>query len=55
MASDDQTYTLAEAERILAKRECLNHGHDFEIMIDNLTSDPTTIICTRCGRNWTVK
>jgi hypothetical protein len=55
MEPDDRTYTLAEAERILAKRECFNHGHDFEVMIDNRTSDPAAIMCTRCGRSWTVK
>jgi hypothetical protein len=55
MADEDTTgrYTLEEAARELARRECGGHGHDFE-MIVVFGGEPTGIICARCGRSWRI-
>jgi hypothetical protein len=46
------TYTLAEAARELARRECRARGHDFTFMERRLMDEaPTGIVCIRCG--WT--
>lgn len=46
------TYTLAEAERELRRRECRTQGHAWDFMPRELArEEPRGIICTRCG--WT--
>ena len=44
----DRTYTLAEAQRELALRECARHGHTWTIH-QNIASGPLRISCDRCG------
>jgi len=44
----DPTYTLAEAQRELARLECVNHGHSWTIH-ENMTNGPLRISCDQCG------
>ena len=50
MSDTEHTYTLTEARRELAIRECGARGHDWEFaprrMVD---AAPTAILCARCG------
>ena len=50
----EQTYTLAEAQEQLKRQECERHGHDFDVFVAMGSADPTVIVCTRCGKSWTV-
>ena len=52
--SDGQTYTLDEARKVLAKQECGAFGHDWEISTTKLGSEPRLLLCSRCGRSWSV-
>ena len=44
----EPTYTLEEAERELAKRECAAHGHSWDV-IENMAEGPLRIVCVQCG------
>lgn len=49
MADTEPKYTLAEAQRVLALRECAENGHDW---IDIRSYEvPVAVVCTRCGWN----
>lgn len=47
-------YTLAEAARELARRECMADGHDLQIVQSGI--EPVRLVCGRgCGHHgWTV-
>jgi hypothetical protein len=46
----EKLYTLAEARRELARRECDTHGHDIDFMHQHGSTDPIAAFCTRdCG------
>lgn len=47
-------YSLNEAERLLAERECAMHGHDFEHVVDAMTQEPSILVCARCRRTWNI-
>ena len=49
-------YTLEEARRELARRECTFLGHDLQIIYEGL-GEPKQIVCERgCGHpGWTVR
>ena len=46
--SDEPTYTLDEARRVMALRECSDYGHDWNI-IENMAQGPLRFSCGRCG------
>jgi hypothetical protein len=46
----EPTYTLAEAKRELARRECVEHGHRWDVL-EALGVGPTHIVCDRCGES----
>lgn len=52
--SDRQRYTLDEARRELARRECAMHGHDVETILIVQTGQPRLLLCARCGQSWDV-
>lgn len=45
--SDERRYTLVEAQRELAARECAVHGHDWRVL-ESLARGPISIVCERC-------
>jgi hypothetical protein len=59
-------YTLAEAQQLLALRECADYGHSFNVeyaveraptWYDKHTrqsKEPARFFCDRCGKSWTV-
>ena len=48
--SDD---VMANIERRQA--ECRREGHDWNVITTKLGSEPTGIICERCGASWSVR
>ena len=52
------TYTLAEARAEIARRECRNEGHDFDVVtsvtLADLSGEPIGIQCRRCSKSWKV-
>lgn len=46
---DEPRYTLPEARREIARRECAFHGHDWRVVIAG-TGQPVAITCERCGQ-----
>lgn len=52
--TDERRFTLDEAERELAQRECLAHGHSLDTIVVLGSSDPAALVCSRCGRSWRV-
>lgn len=44
----EQTYTLAEARRELARQECQRHGHSWDV-VSTLGDGPVSIVCGTCG------
>lgn len=47
---DEKVYTLDEARRALALKECRDFGHDFELEPRRLMDEaPPGISCSRCG------
>jgi hypothetical protein len=53
MNDQAKTYTLTEAQKELARRECATHGHDWDVVV-KFGGDPTHVLCSNCGRSWTV-
>lgn len=49
----EPTFTLAEAARELARRECSMHGHDWSVL-ETLGRGPYAITCAQCGESWLV-
>lgn len=49
----EPTYTLDEAKRELARRECALQGHDFDVVVD--LNEPARFYCSRCGTSWAVQ
>lgn len=49
----EQRYTLVEAQAELARRKCVRHGHDYNHLRD-LGGTLIRIVCSRCGKAWTV-
>lgn len=48
----EETYTLAEAQRELRRRQCSERGHDWAFQPRRLRDEaPTGIVCEVCG--WT--
>lgn len=45
--SDEPTYTLDEARRVMALRECATYGHEWNV-VQNLQR-PRRLVCDRCG------
>ena len=41
-------YTLEEARREFARRECANHGHSWNV-IQSVGGGPMRIVCESCG------
>jgi hypothetical protein len=52
---EEPRYTLKEAERELAKRECGIYGHTFDVTVTTGSGNPRIVVCTRCSRTWTVQ
>jgi len=50
----DGLYTLEEARREMARRECAGFGHDLDIVYQG--AEPVRLVCGRgCGhRGWTI-
>ena len=46
-----EMYTLEEAQKILAKRECLAFGHELGVVTTG-DGDTPTVFCERCGDRW---
>lgn len=44
----EHRYTLEEAQRELALRECTNFGHNWQVISD-AGKQPRRITCDRCG------
>lgn len=51
--TDEPTYTLDEARRVLARRECGAHGHDWTVL-QKMTGVPYLVCCGRCGDTYPV-
>lgn len=51
----DRRYTLGEAQALLSRRECLIHGHDFDVIVTTGSGAPTSVLCSRCGESWKVR
>ncbi len=49
--TDEPTYTLDQAKRELDRRECTQHGHDFDVIVTG-GGDVARVICARCGASW---
>lgn len=52
-------YTLAEAQAELARQECVNHGHSYDVLDVRTYSDtdgghPLHVHCTKCETTWDV-
>lgn len=46
----EPTYTLAEAQRVLALTECRDFGHDWDFEPRRMMDEaPPGIACARCG------
>jgi hypothetical protein len=54
VADIEPTFTLDEAAKTLARRECMFHGHDFDVVV-NGAGVPQRILCERCGELWKVE
>ena len=50
----ERKYTLAEAERELARRECSMIGHSLTEIIAAGSADPVRVVCSRCAMSWKV-
>lgn len=48
-----RTYTLEEARRELARKECSTHGHAWDV-IGGLDGIPRRVLCTTCGASYRV-
>jgi hypothetical protein len=56
VADTETRYTLAEAERLLARRECLTEGHALEQEVVRTAGGETVHLilwCSRCGGRFT--
>jgi hypothetical protein len=53
--TDEPRYTLDEAQRELARRECGMFGHNFDVQIIYGNGDPQVVMCSRCGKTWNVE
>lgn len=53
-AEQARRYTLDEARAVFAREECSMHGHDFDVVVALGGLEPVSLICSRCGRTWTV-
>lgn len=51
--NSEPRYTLAEAERELARRGCRLNGHEYE-MLTNGFGDLIRVTCGQCGKSWDV-
>jgi hypothetical protein len=45
----EPTYTLAEAQRELARRQCATTGHEWNILSAYPGGPPVRITCASCG------
>lgn len=58
--SDEATFTLDEARRELAREECRRHGHDFQVIEQEIRlghfrdGPPLEVRCGRCWRRWQI-
>jgi hypothetical protein len=52
--TDDQKYTLDEARRELAIRECGMQGHDYDVLVVLGSNEPQCVLCRRCGESWSI-
>jgi hypothetical protein len=48
-------YTLAEAKLELARKECEQYGHDYEVVVLIGQNAPRHVLCRRCGRSWGIQ
>lgn len=48
---DEPRYTLAEAKKILDRRECMFFGHNLR-EIKQFGGEVVIIYCDRCGDRW---
>lgn len=46
-SDDEPRYTLDEARRLLAERECAIHGHSWDVITRD--GGPHSLICSNCG------
>lgn len=57
--NEEQRYTLDEAEKELALRECRNHGHSWDVIEARTIGDPLAapmaVVCNRCGQSHRVE
>jgi hypothetical protein len=53
--TEEKRYTLAEARREIARRECVGRGHDTKVICNGLSTEPIRIVCGRCGDSWAVQ
>lgn len=52
----EQTYTLSEAQRELALRECARWGHEWEVVSGYTIATQHTPLAIKCGRcGWSGK
>jgi hypothetical protein len=52
---NERRYTLTEAKVELARAECRDHGHSYEIRTVFGTNEPIEVLCSRCGRRWGIE
>jgi hypothetical protein len=52
--AEEQRYTIEEAVREIALRDCVLHGHDYEIITRMGENRPHLVYCSRCGESWLV-
>jgi hypothetical protein len=50
VVTDERKYTLSEARQELARRECVEHGHDWHVVLMLGTNVPYSVACDRCGQ-----
>lgn len=47
---EEERYTLEEAAKVIAERECETFGHSWDVIQEVGSHTPTAIVCTRCTR-----
>lgn len=51
-AAAEARYTLAEAQRELARQECARFGHRWDVVAT--LARPTAVVCDSCGKSYKV-
>ena len=54
-AEQQKRYTLEEAKAEIARRQCAQEGHYYNVLTTHGTNAPVSVICDRCGQSWGIE